>query len=72
MIENIKMLKCRDHSALITAVEASIQIKAAVVAADEREENIRAILNLGIHLGMPSNHFKGMRGFCMEKLFQLV
>ena len=63
LIENIKMLKCRDHSALITAVEASIQIKAAVVAADEREENIRAILNFGHTFGHAIESFQRYEGF---------
>ena len=72
LIENIKMLKCRDHSALIVAaVEASIQIKVAVVAADEKKENIRAILNFGHTFGHAIESFQRYEGFCMEKLFRI-
>ncbi|MGM8226068.1 3-dehydroquinate synthase [Cellvibrio sp. ARAG 10.3] len=44
-------LMARDKAALAYAVERSCQIKAEVVAQDEREDGIRAILNLGHTFG---------------------
>ncbi len=41
----------RDDSALAEAIERSCALKAAVVAADEREGGLRAILNLGHTFG---------------------
>lgn len=49
--ENISALLARDRVALAYAVERSCQIKADVVAQDEREGGIRAILNLGHTFG---------------------
>jgi 3-dehydroquinate synthase len=40
-------LRARDKAALAHAVARSCEIKAAVVGQDERESNIRAILNFG-------------------------
>lgn len=48
---NISALMARDKVALAYAVERSCQIKADVVAQDEREGSIRAILNLGHTFG---------------------
>jgi 3-dehydroquinate synthase len=45
--ENIDALVARDKSALAFAVRRSCEIKAAVVAEDERESGLRAILNFG-------------------------
>jgi 3-dehydroquinate synthase len=44
---NITALKARDTDALTHAIARSCQIKATVVAKDEREQNLRAILNFG-------------------------
>ncbi|HEY4958840.1 MAG TPA: 3-dehydroquinate synthase [Caldimonas sp.] len=44
---NLARLLARDKPALIEAVTRSCRIKAAVVAADERESGLRAILNFG-------------------------
>lgn len=44
-------LKARDTEALSFAIERSCAIKAAIVAADEREAGIRALLNLGHTFG---------------------
>jgi 3-dehydroquinate synthase len=49
--EQAAALKARDPRALATLVAASIRTKAAVVEKDEREEGLRAILNLGHTLG---------------------
>ncbi len=48
---NITALKARDKAALATAIERSCAIKAEIVAADERESGIRALLNLGHTFG---------------------
>lgn len=48
---NIEKLVARDQSALTYAIEQSCRIKAQVVAADERESGLRAILNLGHTFG---------------------
>lgn len=48
---NIDALNCRDPEATAYAVRRCCDIKAAVVAADEREGGLRAILNLGHTFG---------------------
>jgi len=48
---NIARLLAREPDALIHAIRRSCEIKAAVVAADEREHDIRAILNFGHTFG---------------------
>ena len=48
---NIEGLMARDQQLLIQAIETSCRTKADVVAADETEQNIRAILNLGHTFG---------------------
>ncbi len=49
--ENIDALVGRDTTALAYAIERSCQVKAEVVAKDEREGGLRAILNLGHTFG---------------------
>lgn len=49
--ENIDKLLSRDPEAISYAIEISCQCKAEVVAADEREGGIRALLNLGHTFG---------------------
>lgn len=49
--ENMPALLRRDPDTLTYAIERSCQIKAEVVAADEREGGVRAILNLGHTFG---------------------
>ena len=49
--ENIDALLARDRDCLIHAIEQSCRNKAEVVAADEREGGVRAILNLGHTFG---------------------
>jgi len=49
--QNMAALKARDKEALAYAIERSCSIKAAVVAADERESGQRALLNLGHTFG---------------------
>lgn len=48
---NVDALKARDDAATVYAVRRSCEIKATVVGADEREQGIRAILNLGHTFG---------------------
>ncbi len=49
--ENIERLLARDRAALEHAVHRSCELKAQVVAADERESGLRAILNFGHTFG---------------------
>jgi 3-dehydroquinate synthase len=49
--QHIEALRARDAAALAHAVRHSCEIKAAVVAADEREADVRAILNFGHTFG---------------------
>jgi 3-dehydroquinate synthase len=48
---HLDALLARDRAALAHAVQRSCEIKAAVVAADERESGLRAILNFGHTFG---------------------
>jgi 3-dehydroquinate synthase len=48
---NVEQLLARDASALAHAIERSCQIKAAIVAGDEREAGERALLNFGHTFG---------------------
>lgn len=48
---NLDALKARDQRALAYAVQRSCEIKAWVVGQDERESNVRAILNFGHTFG---------------------
>lgn len=49
--QNIDKLLARDRGALAHAVRRSCELKAAIVAADEREAGSRALLNLGHTFG---------------------
>lgn len=51
LLEAMPRLLGRDDSALAEAIERSCALKAQVVAADEREGGVRAILNLGHTFG---------------------
>jgi 3-dehydroquinate synthase len=48
---NMQALRARDTEALTYAIARSCEIKATVVAKDERERNLRAILNFGHTFG---------------------
>jgi 3-dehydroquinate synthase len=48
---NMERLMARDAAALTHAIEVSCRNKAAVVASDEREEGVRALLNFGHTFG---------------------
>jgi 3-dehydroquinate synthase len=48
---NISALNARDSAAVATAVYESCRIKAQIVAADERETGVRAVLNFGHTFG---------------------
>lgn len=49
--DNIEALLARDHDALAHAIERSCRNKAQIVAEDERESGVRALLNLGHTFG---------------------
>ena len=49
--DNVDALLARDQAALATAIRRSCELKAAVVADDERESGRRAILNFGHTFG---------------------
>ena len=49
--DNVSALKARDRKALYYAIEQSCLNKASIVSADETEQGIRAILNLGHTFG---------------------
>ena len=49
--ENVSAIMGRDRMALARAIERSCTIKAEIVAADERESGMRALLNLGHTFG---------------------
>lgn len=49
--QNVTLLKSRDHAALNHAIAKSCEIKSVVVAKDETEQGVRAILNLGHTFG---------------------
>lgn len=51
LLGNMPRLLAREEAALAEAIERSCAAKAAVVAADEREGGLRAILNLGHTFG---------------------
>ncbi len=57
--ENIDALMARDKNALIYAVRRSCEIKADVVAQDEKEGGLRAILNFGHTFGHAIETAKG-------------
>lgn len=57
--QNIQLLLNRNHEALAYAIRRSCEIKAAVVAEDEREGGIRAILNLGHTYGHAIENHQG-------------
>jgi 3-dehydroquinate synthase len=49
--DNVDALLARDHDALAYAIERSCRNKALIVAEDERERGVRALLNLGHTFG---------------------
>jgi 3-dehydroquinate synthase len=49
--DNMDALRARAHDALVHAIEHSCRTKAAIVASDEREQGVRALLNLGHTFG---------------------
>ncbi|WP_072293731.1 3-dehydroquinate synthase [Nitrosovibrio sp. Nv17] len=56
---NVDGLLARDPDALTEAIRRSCENKAAVVAADERESGVRALLNLGHTFGHAIEHALG-------------
>jgi 3-dehydroquinate synthase len=61
--ENSQALKDRDSGALTYAIERSCINKAKVVSADETEQGVRAILNLGHTFGHAMETFQAYSGW---------
>ena len=59
LTDNAEALKSREAEALAFAIERSCAIKAAVVAADEREGGVRAHLNFGHTFGHAIERIQG-------------
>jgi len=57
--ENVCSILAQDHDSLNYIVKSSCQIKSAIVKMDERENDIRAILNLGHTFGHAIETFQG-------------
>lgn len=57
--DNMERLLARDAAALAEAIKVSCQMKADIVAADEREGGVRALLNLGHTFGHAIENAKG-------------
>ena len=57
--DNVQQLRDREPEALIHAIKRSCQIKADIVAVDEREGSIRAILNYGHTFGHAIENLSG-------------
>lgn len=49
--QNMELLLARDRGALTHAIRRSCELKAAIVAEDERESGVRAVLNFGHTFG---------------------
>ncbi len=65
--ENRERLRRRDVEVIPEAVYRSVKFKAKIVEEDEREENIRRILNLGHTLGHAVEKVKGIKhGFAVS------
>src|ERR1700675_3347763 len=61
--DNMDLLLARDVDALTYAIGRSCEIKATVVARDEREQNLRAILNFGHTFGHAIEAATGFTGY---------
>ena len=57
--DNLEALIARDVEALAAAIQRSCELKAAIVAEDERESGRRAILNFGHTFGHAIEHCQG-------------
>lgn len=61
--ENHQLLLQRDKQALVYAIKCSCENKARVVSADETEQGVRAILNLGHTFGHAIETFQAYKGW---------
>ena len=59
LLEHVEALTARDGDTLAYAIERSCQIKASVVAEDEREAGVRAHLNFGHTFGHAIESLQG-------------
>ena len=64
------LLLDKDTAALKFAIQRSCEIKAEIVARDERESGERMLLNLGHTFGHAIENILGMGFGCMAKQYQ--
>jgi 3-dehydroquinate synthase len=57
--KNTDKIKAQDSDSIIKIVKRSCEIKAEIVALDEKEKNIRALLNLGHTFGHAIENYLG-------------
>ena len=57
--ENMRVIMQRDESAITEIIERSCQAKAQIVTQDEKEQGVRALLNLGHTFGHAIENAKG-------------
>tara|TARA_X000000950_G_scaffold136003_1_gene169135 strand:+ start:717 stop:1817 length:1101 start_codon:yes stop_codon:yes gene_type:complete len=62
IIKNRSAIKQRQTAAVVEIIEMSCKIKAKIVAQDEKESNVRAILNFGHTFGHAIEAFQNYRG----------
>lgn len=60
--KNLKAVLAREPRALRTVLERSIRLKAGIVSRDEREQNLRRVLNLGHTVGHALETLSDYRG----------
>ena len=63
MVASIESIRAHDSSALAAAIAGSCEIKASIVARDERESGERALLNLGHTFGHAIETMTGYAGW---------
>jgi 3-dehydroquinate synthase len=59
IVKNTDEIKSQDPKSIIKIVKRSCEIKAEIVALDEKEKNIRALLNLGHTFGHAIENYLG-------------
>lgn len=59
IVKNTDEIKAQDPKSIIKIVKRSCEIKAEIVALDEKEKNIRALLNLGHTFGHAIENYLG-------------
>ena len=59
IVKNTEKIKNQDSESLIKIIKKSCEIKAKIVAQDEKEKNVRALLNLGHTFGHAIENYLG-------------